>query len=254
MNGGIEVADLCFSYNEREILHEVTFDVQSGQLVTILGPNGSGKTTLLKCINLLLQSVGSIRVNGIDISEITSNELAKMVGYVPQMHTPAFAYRVLDVVVSGRTPYLRLSMPQKRDYELGLQILEQVGIGHLAEKSYTHLSGGELRLVLLARALIQQSRVLLLDEPTSNLDIKNRILVLKVLKGVVERGIAVVMTEHDPNLASLFSDRVLLMKNGRILRYGHVEEVLSRESIMEVYGVDVEIFRNNGSQYIFPVV
>jgi len=95
MNGGIEVADLCFSYNEREILHEVTFDVQSGQLVTILGPNGSGKTTLLKCINLLLQPVGSIRVNGIDISEITSNELAKMVGYVPQMHTPAFAYRVL---------------------------------------------------------------------------------------------------------------------------------------------------------------
>jgi iron complex transport system ATP-binding protein len=254
MNGGIEVADLCFSYGEQKILHEVTFDVRSGQLVTILGPNGSGKTTLLKCINLLLQPEGSILVNGTEISEISSSELAKRIGYVPQAHTPAFPYRVLDVVVSGRTPYLGLSAPQKEDYELGCRMLERVGIDHLTEKPYIHLSGGELRLVLLARALVQQSHVLLLDEPTSNFDIKNRIIVLKVLQGIVKQGIAVVMTEHDPNLASLFSDRVLLMNRGKILRYGRAEEVLSRENIMEVYGIDVEIFRNNGNHYIFPVV
>ncbi len=254
MNGGVEVADLCFSYAEQKILHEITFDVRSGQLVTILGPNGSGKTTLLKCINLLLQPEGSILVDGIDISEISSSELAKKIGYVPQLHTPAFPYRVLDVVVSGRIPYLGLSAPQKEDYELGCRMLAQVGIDHLAEKPYIHLSGGELRLVLLARALVQQSRILLLDEPTSNLDIKNRIVVLKALRGIVEQGIAVMMTEHDPNLASLFSDRVLLMNRGRILRYGRAEEVLSRENIMEVYGIDVEIFRSNGNHYIFPVV
>ncbi|MHC1626693.1 MAG: ABC transporter ATP-binding protein [Methanoculleaceae archaeon] len=254
MNGGIEVADLCFSYAEQKILHEITFDVQSGQLVTILGPNGSGKTTLLKCINLLLQAEGSIQVDGTEISKISSSELAKKIGYVPQAHTPAFPYRVLDVVVSGRTPYLGLSAPQKEDYELGYQMVKQVGIDHLAEKPYIRLSGGELRLVLLARALVQQSRVLLLDEPTSNLDMKNRILVLKVLKGIVEQGVAVLMTEHDPNLASLFSDRVLLMYEGRLLRYGHADDVLSRENIMEVYGIDVEIFRNNGNHYIFPVV
>lgn len=254
MNGGIEAADLCFSYAEQKILHEVTFDVRSGQLVTILGPNGSGKTTLLKCINLLLQPEGSIQVDGTEISKISSSELAKKIGYVPQAHTPAFPYRVLDVVVSGRTPYLGLSAPQKEDYELGYQMVKQVGIDHLAEKPYIRLSGGELRLVLLARALVQQSRVLLLDEPTSNLDMKNRILVLKVLKEIVEQGVAVLMTEHDPNLASLFSDRVLLMNEGRIIRYGRADDVLSRENIMEVYGIDVEIFRNNGNRYIFPVV
>ncbi|NMC10380.1 MAG: ABC transporter ATP-binding protein [Methanothrix sp.] len=250
---GVEAVDLCFSYGEMMIIRQASFGLQPGEILSILGSNGCGKTTLLKCLNMLLKPEGKVLVDNMDLKSLSGRDLAMLMGYVPQMHSPDFPYRVVDVAVSGRTPQLGFSIPSKRDYELARKALDRVGVGHLADKFYTQLSGGELKLVLIARALVQEPKVLLLDEPTSHLDFKNRVLVLKILREIADDGIAVIMSEHDPNLASLFSDKVLLMMNkGEIVRYGSAKDVLSPENIMKVYGLEIEVFEKEGARYIFP--
>ncbi|MDI9394423.1 MAG: ABC transporter ATP-binding protein [Euryarchaeota archaeon] len=250
---GIEAVDLCFSYGKMMIVRQVSFELEAGEILTILGANGCGKTTLLKCLNMLLKPEGRVMVDNLDLRTLSSRDLAMLMGYVPQIHSPGFPYRVLDVAVSGRTPRLGFSIPSKNDYDLAREALCRVGVGHLADKFYTQISGGELKLVLIARALVQEPKVLLLDEPTSNLDFKNRVLVLKILQEISKEGISVIMSEHDPNLASLFSDKVLLMMNkGEIVSYGPSKEVLTSENIMKVYGLDIEVFEKEGARYIFP--
>ncbi|HPS91052.1 MAG TPA: ABC transporter ATP-binding protein [Methanothrix sp.] len=250
---GVEAVNLCYSYGAMPIIRQASFELQAGEILSILGSNGCGKTTLLKCLNMLLKPEGRVLVDNVDLRSLSSRDLARLMGYVPQMHSPDFPYRVVDVAVSGRTPRLGFSIPSKQDYELAREALCRVGVGHLSEKYYTNLSGGELKLVLIARALVQEPKVLLLDEPTSHLDFKNRVMVLKILREIADDGIAVIMSEHDPNLASLFSDKVLLMMNkGEIVRYGPARDVISPENIMKVYGLDVEIFEKGGSRYIFP--
>lgn len=251
---GVKVSNLKFSYDEKIVLEELSFEVNEGEILTVLGPNGSGKTTLLKCLNGLLKPKGSVFIDTFEVRKLKEKELAKLVGYVPQMHSPAFPYKVVDVVVSGRTPHLGFSMPTKEDYELAYNVLDRLGLSHLANRPYIQLSGGELRLVLIARALIQHPKVLLLDEPTSHLDLKNKVLVLKVLKEIAKEGIDIIMSKHDPNLASIFSDKVLLMCKGKIVGYGKVRDVLTKENIAKVYGVNVEIFERNGNRYMFPAL
>ena len=251
---GVSVKELKFSYGEKVIFDNLSFEVDEGEILTILGPNGSGKTTLLKCLNTLLEPKGCVLIDSFDISKFNEKELAKLIGYVPQMHSPAFPYKVVDVVISGRTPYLGLSMPTKKDYNLAYSVLTQLGLTHLADKAYTQISGGELRLVLIARALVQKPKVLLLDEPTSNLDLKNRVLVLKILKKVAKEGIAIIISEHDPNLASISSDKILLIYKARIAGYGKAQDVLTKQDIEEVYGINVETFERNGNYYMFPVL
>lgn len=250
---GVEAVDLCFSYGNTTIIRQATFELQAGEVLSILGPNGCGKTTLLKCLNMLLKPEGKVLVDNVDLRMLNSRDLAMLMGYVPQMHSPGFPYKVIDVVVSGRTPQLGFSVPSEKDYEIARKALIRVGIGHLADKFYTQLSGGELKLVLIARALVQEPKVLLLDEPTSHLDFRNRIIVLKILREIADGGIAVIISEHDPNLASLISDKVLLMKNkGDIVGYGRPTEILTQENMVQVYGLSIEIFEKGGSRYIFP--
>lgn len=251
---GVKVKELTFEYDEKVILDHLSFEVDKGEILAILGPNGSGKTTLLKCLNMLLKPKGSFFIESFDISKFNEKEIAKFVGYVPQIHSPVFPYKVIDVVVSGRTPYLGFSTPTKKDYDYAYNILNKLGLTHLADKPYTQLSGGQLRLVLIARALVQQPKILLLDEPTSHLDLKNRVLVLKILREITSEGITIIMSEHDPSLASIFSDKILLMCNGRIVSYGKAKDVLNRENIAKVYGVNVEIFERNGNRYVFPII
>jgi iron complex transport system ATP-binding protein len=252
---GIEAKDLCFSYGDLEIVKRASFELCDGEILTLLGSNGCGKTTLLKCLNMLLRPDGSIFVDNLDLKKLSGKDIAKMMGYVPQMHSQSFPYRVIDVVVSGRTPHLGFSLPCEKDYDLARKALKKVGIEAMADKLHTQLSGGELKLVLISRALVQRPKVLLLDEPTSNLDFRNRVLVLKILRDIAKEGLAVVMSEHDPNLASLYSDKVLLMRNkGEIVQYGATQEVLTPDNIARVYGLNVEIFERNGSRYLFPCV
>ena len=251
---GVKVKELTFGYGDKVVLDHLSFEVSKGEILAILGPNGSGKTTLLKCLNMLLKPQGSFFIESFDISKLNKKDIAKFVGYVPQMHSPVFPYKVIDVVVSGRTPHLGFSTPTKQDYDNAYNILNKLGLTHLADKPYTQLSGGQLRLVLIARALIQKPKVLLLDEPTSHLDLKNKVLVLKILKEITSEGITVIMSEHDPSLASIFSDKILLMCNGKIVSYGKAKDVLNRENIAKVYGVNVQIFEKNGNKYVFPIV
>ncbi|UYZ39430.1 MAG: ABC transporter ATP-binding protein [Candidatus Methanospirare jalkutatii] len=249
---GVRVYELSFSYSKQEILKKLSFEVGKGEVLIVLGPNGSGKTTLLKCLNMLLKPEGSIFIDTFDVSKLNGGELAKLMGYVPQIHSPAFPYKVVDVVVSGRTPHLDFSVPSEDDYKFAYKILEKLGLKNLAERPYTQLSGGELRLVLIARALVQQPKVLLLDEPTSHLDLKNKVLVLKVLREIANEGITVIMSEHDPNLA-IFADKLLLINSGKIVAFGKAQNVLTKENIAKLYEVNVEIFERNGRCYIFPI-
>jgi len=251
---GINVERLSFSYSNRLVFENISFHIGDGEVLAILGPNGSGKTTLLKCLNMLLTPRGSVLVDMQDIQRIEGKHLAKIMGYVPQNHSPVFPYRVIDVVVSGRTPHLGLSAPSGDDFEKAYLALERLNISSLAERAYTQISGGELRLVLIARALVQQPRFLLLDEPTSHLDLANRMMVVKAIKEIAKEGISVIASEHDPNMAALFTDAVIFLKNGTLLASGDVSEVLTEENIECVFGVRAEIVERGGVRYVLPLL
>ncbi|MDI3502792.1 MAG: iron complex transport system ATP-binding protein [Archaeoglobi archaeon] len=248
---GVKVENLEFGYREFRI-ENISFEVEKGEILAILGPNGSGKTTLLKCMASILKPRGCIYVDSLDLKKCSHQEIAKLLGYVPQMHAPSFPYRVIDVVVAGRAPHLGIGTPGKRDYEIAREVLEKLGIAELAERPYTQLSGGQLKLVLIARALAQNPRVLVLDEPTSNLDIKNKIQLYRILRDV-SKDVSVILSEHDPTFAS-FADKILLMKNGRIVRFGKTSDVLDEKTLEEVYGTKLHLIRVNGSLHVIPAV
>lgn len=251
---GVKVINLSFSYDKQAALERVSFEVNSSEVLTILGPNGSGKTTLLRCLNKLLKPKGSVLIDSVDISQVNEKELAKLIGYVPQTHFPAFPYKVVDVVVSGKIAHLGFSMPTEEDYDAAYEALGQLGLRHLADRPYTQISGGELRLVLLARALFQQPKVLLVDEPASHLDLRNKALIVEVLRGIADQGIIVITSEHDPSLASVLSDKVLLIESGKVMSYGKARDVLTEDNLFRLYGIGVEIFERNGARYMFPII
>ena len=253
----ITAKEVKFSYEKELVLKGIDIEVVKGEVATLLGPNGSGKTTLLKCLCALLKPLtGCVYVDGKDISKMKRGELAKLMGHVPQDHKPPFPYTVIDVVVMGRAPYIgALSIPSKRDYAIAEKTLEIVGISHLKERVYTQISGGEMQLVLIARALAQQPQVLLLDEPTAHLDFKNKILVLKTVRSLAKKeGLAVVMSLHDPNLASMFSDKVYLISKGIVVDRGEPSKVITRDNLEKVYGVNVEVIEQNGIKFVVPVL
>ena len=203
------------------LLHDVSFAVDEGDILCLLGPNGAGKTTLLRCI------LGAQRVQGGRITiagrygHLAARELARRIAYVPQAANLSLPFSVVEMVLMGRTPYIRaLAVPTRADYDMALQALDKVGIGHLAPRLYTEISGGERQLALIARALAQQARLLLLDEPTANLDMGNQIKVLRVIRELADQGYAVLMTSHLPDHAFLLRSRVALLAHGTIAVVG----------------------------------
>jgi iron complex transport system ATP-binding protein len=249
----ITVESLTFCYDSIPALRNISIEISGGELVTILGPNGSGKTTFLKCLcRLLKPKAGYICFDKQPIWRMKPKCFAQQVGYVPQIHSPSFSYRVIDVVASGRTPYLSaLATPSKEDYEIAYQALEAVECRELAERLYTQLSGGELRMVLIARALAQQPKILLLDEPTSHLDFKNKFMVMHTIKSLVKKGVSAVVSEHDPNVAVAFSDKVILMKEGNVIAYGKPDEVVNEETMKILYDMHVEVISLTNPQLKF---
>lgn len=251
----VVVENLSFSYRHGFELKGISLKVWGGSVVTLLGPNGSGKTTLLKCINALLKPrANCVYVDGKDVLKMGEDERAKLMGYVPQSHSPTFPYTVLDVVLMGRTPYLGVfQRPSKADVAKAEEALKLVGLNHLKDRPYTEISGGERQLVLIARALAQDPRVILLDEPTAHLDFRNQFKVLRIVKEVAKkRDIAIIMSLHDPNLAYLFSDVIVLMSRGRVVAYGDPNSVITRENIKAVYGVDIEIVYHGDVRLVIP--
>ncbi len=254
----IRVENLSFSYDkERKILENINISIKKGEVVSLLGPNGSGKSTLLKCVNSLLRPAeGNVYINGKAVSSMKRHETARHVSYVPQEHRTSFPYTVLDVVLLGRVPYIGLfSTPKSEDVEKCIELLDSIGISHLGDRIYTQISGGERKMCLIARALCSESDVLLLDEPTSNLDIKHQTEVLRIIKKLSQdKGLTVVMTLHDPNLAMLIADKAILLKDGKIVFEGDVKDIITRENIEYVYGCQVQSISQNNLNFICPQI
>ena len=229
---------LSFSYNSIAALKDVELELSLNEVLSIVGPNGSGKSTLLKCIDRILKpSQGAVLVDCRDVANIGLGELAKIIGYVPQSSTSTFPFTVFDMVLMGRKPYIRWSVSTS-DKEIVAEILKFLGISELAARHFDELSGGEQQKVIVARALAQQPQILLLDEPTSNLDIKHQLEVLSIIKDLTRsRQLSVIMAMHDLNLASRFSDKMLMLKHGWVFAVGTPESVLTEENIESVYGV-----------------
>ena len=239
----IEVRHLSFSYGSRQVLKDVTFSVDRGRLLSVLGPNGVGKSTLFRCILGLLRGYqGEITVDGASVSSLGARELARKVAYIPQPTCPASQYSVFDMVLMGTTAQIRgFSSPGPKQEAAAREALERLDIGHLAQRSYTRLSGGERQLVLIARALAQQSTVLLMDEPTANLDYGNQIRVLTKVRALADAGYTVIQSTHNPEQSYLFSHQILAMKDGQVLSHGTPDQVMNGDLIKALYGIDAEV-------------
>jgi iron complex transport system ATP-binding protein len=221
----------------------ISFSIQEGEVMSILGPNGCGKTTLLKCLNSLVRlHQGNITINRKDISRLPRAEIAKSIGYVPQLHQPIFPFSVMDAVLVGRTPHLGLlASPGAGDICIAEEALESMGIYHLKDKPYTQISGGERQLVIFARVLAQQPSLLLLDEPTSHLDFGNQIRLLRVVQRLSATGLPIIMTSHFPDHAFLVSSKVALMQKGRFIDIGKPEAVMTDANLENVYNIKVKV-------------
>ncbi|OYT34708.1 iron ABC transporter ATP-binding protein [Archaeoglobales archaeon ex4484_92] len=248
----IKVRSITFGYNSKKVLDEINLEIRRGEIVVLLGPNGSGKTTLLKCIAGILKPEGAVYVDGKSITSVSRKELAKVIGYVPQRGDVSFL-TVFDTILLGREPHIGWET-REEDYKITEEIIRIFGLEDLASRKLNEISGGELQLVLIARAFAQQPKYILLDEPTNNLDLRNRIKVVGILKSFVrKRNMSAIIAMHDLNLASLYADRILMIKNGRIFASGGIE-VLNKENIKAIYGVDVEVVRMNGKVVILPAI
>lgn len=239
----LEVRNLSFSYGEHPVLDDVSFSLEDGQVLSVLGPNGVGKSTLFHCIlGLLTPQAGEILADGRNIRTLSSRELAQRIAYIPQSHNPAFHFNVLDMVLMGTTAQLGyFSAPGQKQLEQAQTVLEQLGISHLAQRGYAHISGGERQLCLIARAMVQQARILVLDEPSANLDYGNRIRVMQTLRALAKEGYAIIQSTHDPDQAYLYSDRILALCRGKVLAWGTPRETISNSLISRLYGVEVEV-------------
>ena len=241
MNGdpAIDVRDLNKHFGDKHVVRNVSLQVQRGEIFGFLGPNGSGKTTLFRTLLGILPALrGEVRVAGRRIGEWHRRDLARRLAYVPQSHAGLFAFTVEEVVLMGRTARIdRFATPSARDREVARQALDTLGIGLLAERVYTEISGGERQLALIARALAQEATILILDEPTASLDFGNQLRVLEHIVGLKTRGLAVLMSTHQPEHALRVADRIAFLKTGRIVAQGE-HNIASARSLADLYGVD----------------
>lgn len=234
----LQVENISFAYETKiPILHKISFEVPKGSICGLFGPNGCGKTTLFKCcLKFLCHTSGSIMLSGQNISQISIHDMAKIVAYVPQEHKPPFPYLVKDLVLMGRTPHLTsvFGVSQKDKLKV-FEAMDLVGIVSLADTPYNLLSGGQRQLVLIARALAQNTPLLFLDEPTSALDFSNQIKILTILRQISESGKTIVACTHDPNHVLWFCDSVVVLDNHRFVGQGPPENIFCDALLDEVY-------------------
>ena len=239
----LQVKDLSFRYDSsRRIFQHVNFELDKGEVLSILGTNGAGKSTLLNCLAGLFRSEsGEILLDGVSMNNMSMRDVAKVVGYVPQIHTPTYAYTVREFTVMGRTPYIgAFATPSKEDYRIADEALERMNISHIADKPYTEISGGERQQVTIARALTQQPRIILLDEPTAHLDYGNQYRVVQMIKELAGEGYALIMTTHNPEHAVILDGKVAILNREGVLGVGQAADSLNGETLSKLYGLNIK--------------
>nr|WP_321396388.1 ABC transporter ATP-binding protein [uncultured Desulfobacter sp.] len=250
--------DVClenvqFSYGKSMVIDGISIGLEPGNIIAVCGPNGAGKSTLIKCINRILPFKGRILISQKDVNTLKMSQISKQVGYVPQDNTQVFSISVFDMVMMGRRPYIGWRSREK-DREKVLEILELLGLSHLGFRDFNQLSGGQQQKVIIARALAQEPDVLLLDEPTSNLDLGHQLEVMALMQSLVdEKKILVIMSVHDLNLAAWYADQILMLKDGKIICSGEPATVMTPETILSIYGVVANVKIENGKPYIIPL-
>jgi iron complex transport system ATP-binding protein len=225
-----------------------------GEVLALLGPNGGGKTTLLKTLLGLIRPLGGeVFMVGRPLSRLSVRERARLIAYVPQVHAGAFAFTVEDVVLMGRSAHADLlSRPSTRDRQVAAAMIERLGIAHLSDRPYTMISGGERQLALIARALAQEPRIVVLDEPTASLDFGNQGKVMREIRALAEAGLGVIFSTHDPNHAVRFADRAMLIQDGRCLADGASRAVLTGEALDRLYRSRIETIESNTVRVFLP--
>lgn len=240
----LEVTDAAFSYDgERMIFENISLTLKKQECLCILGPNGTGKSTLIKClVGLMELQNGTILLNGNKIEELTKADIAKQIAYVPQGHQVVFPFTVQEYVLMGRSPHISVfSSPGEEDHRIAQEALNTVGITHLAKRPVSEISGGELQLVLIARALAQQPAVMILDEPTSHLDFGNQVRVLRLIERLAAGGIAVIMSSHFPDHSFIIPQQVAIMKDRRFIAVGDADAVVTAAILRQAYDIDVTV-------------
>jgi iron complex transport system ATP-binding protein len=249
----INIKDLYFTYSGKAeensyVLKNINISIGEKQFISIHGPNGSGKTTLLKLISGIMQpQKGGIELFGNPLSSYKPKDLAKRIAFVAQKVDPVFAYSVYEVVAMGRTPYLNIiGIESKTDREMIHDTLEMMGLNHLADKCINSVSGGEAQRAFIARALVQEPEIILLDEPSSHLDLKHQVEIYDILSKLNEEDDKTIITvSHDLNLSGIYTHRAIFMKEGKIYLDGDINELYSRENIIELFGVDCDVISDN---------
>ena len=252
----LEIRDLSVGYGRRRVLDEISLKASEGEVVGIIGPNGSGKTTLLKTITKVLEPIsGTVFIDGMDVNEMQSTQIAKKVAVVSQVISINFEFTVEDIVLMGRTPYIKGSETVE-DINLVRDAMEKTNTLFLKDRLITHLSGGELQRVIIARAFAQNPKILLLDEPTSHLDITNQIDILNLVKNASRKGMVVIAVIHDLNLAAYYCDKICLLQDGKLISAGTPGQVLTPSNIERAFNITVEVMPNNitNSLYVIPVL
>lgn len=249
----LDVHGLCFSWPGREVLRDINFEIKPNELVSVLGVNGAGKTTLLKCINRILpHTSGKVKLQSNDMVDLSLMNVAKHIAYVPQNVGTNFPMKVFDVVLLGRRPHLSWFVGEG-DREKVSESLHYLNLSDFAFRRYDQLSGGERQRVVLAKALAQDPNLFLLDEPTSDLDLKNQIIIMEKVRALVKdssRASSALVAIHDIDIAARFSDKILLLHEGVIHAFGPPQEVLTPQNIAHVFGVEAEIMDDSASMRI----
>lgn len=243
----LEIENINLQYGTGEILKKVSFDTQKGDFISIIGPNGSGKTSLLKAIAGITPICGGeIRLHQKDISKISRKEMARQIAVVPQQNLESSLFTVMETVLMGRTPHLSLvGIETQHDYEQARSAMRFTDVEHLAERRISELSGGERQRVTIARAICQEAEIILLDEPTSALDFSHQVRIMDLMQRMIEdKQTTIIMISHDLNLSAMYSNRILVLKDGKILKVGTPGEVLTKEVLLKAFGCQMHVSSN----------